>query len=324
MRQWWTVPGPTGGRLELREVDEPAPGRGELLVRVAGAGVNRGELIARPALKSDNPKAKAYPSGAEFAGTIAAVGEGVTGRAVGDRVMGRGQACYADFTVVAAEAAMSVPSHLSDVQAAAIPNVFVTAHDAVVTNAEVKPGETVLITAGSSGVGTAAIQIARHLGAGSVAVTTRSPAKEASLRELGATDVINTNGQDWAEVITQSCGPVDVVIDQVGGSIFSDVLSTMGLGGRFIGVGRNGGAMGKIDLDYLARKRLRLIGVTFRTRTPAETLACSERFAEDLLECFDDDRLRPVLDRTFPLEELADAHHYMLGNTQLGKIVMVP
>lgn len=318
------VPGPTGGRLDLQEVAKPEPGPGEVLVEIAAAGVNRGELIGRPALNTDNPEAKGRPAGGEFAGVVAALGDGVETHAVGDRVMGLGlgRGCYADFIAVAAQAAIPIPAKLSDVEAASIPIVYITAHDAMVTAAQIQAGDSVLITAGSSGVGTAALQIARHLGAETVIATTRSPEKEAKLLELGATHVIDTTKADWTETVAEECGPVSVVIDQVGGSLFSGLMAVLGVEGRFVGVGRNGGAMATIDLDYLALMRHRLIGVTFRTRSREEAQACSDRFADDLLESFAERRLRPVIDSTFPIQGLPDAHSYMLSNQQFGKIVL--
>ncbi len=324
MRQWWTVPGPDGGVSELRDVPVPQPGPGEVLVKVAGAGVNRGELIGRAGLRSSNPNTRAVPSGNEFAGRVAAMGAGVTGWREGDRVMGRGRACQADYTLAPAEALMAVPAGLSDEQAAAIPNVFVTAHDAIVTAAEVRAGDAVLITAGSSGVGTAALQIVRYLGCHNVVATTTAPAKSEALRALGATHVADTSADGWSVALVDAVGPVDAVIDQVGGSLFPGLLEAMALKGRYVSVGRNDGAHAGIDLDLVARQRLHLIGVTFRTRTPAETLECSRRFAEDLLPAFGTGSLKPVLDRTFALEQLPDAHAYMLSNAQFGKIVLMP
>jgi NADPH2:quinone reductase len=291
---------------------------------MAGAGVNRGELIARPALRRDNPRAREAPSGIELAGTIESVGEGVTGWAVGDRVMARGRACHAEAAVVPAEALMTSPAGLSDVEAATIPNVFVTAHDALVTAAGVGAGDSVLITAGSSGVGTAAIQLAARLGAEPVLATTRSPAKAPGLLELGATAVIDTTDEGWVATTRAAHGPMGAVIDQVGGSLFPHLLAALGVTGRYVSVGRNDGSASTIDLDLVARNRLTLIGVTFRTRSEAEALACSHRFANQFLAAFDDGGLRPVLDRTFALADLPAAHQYMLGDSQVGKVVLVP
>lgn len=321
MQQWWVVPGADGAELELREVERPTPSAGEVLVRVAGAGVNRGELIAGRLLRRDDPRARPRPSGIELAGTIEAIGPGVEGWAVGDRVMARGTACHAEYAVVDAAALMASPAHLTDTEAAAIPNVFVTAHDAVVTAAEVGEGDVVLITAGSSGVGTAAIQIVHQLGATAIA-TTRSPAKADQLRALGAERVVDTTDPAWPTALRDDIGPVDGVIDQVGGDLFPDLLRVLGVQGRYVSVGRNAGSSSSIDLDLLARNRLTLIGVTFRTRTPAEALACSRRFADDLLGLFDTGALRPVIDRVFPLDDLPGAHRHMAGDTQIGKILL--
>jgi NADPH2:quinone reductase len=323
MRQWWTVPGPGGGIDELREVDQPTADPSGVIVQVEASGINRGALIGRAQLVSSNPRARPAPAGIEFAGIIVEAGHEVRDWAAGDAVMGRGSACHADLVSSDAAALMAIPSGLSFAEAAAIPNVFVTAHDAIVTAARLQPGESVMVTAGSSGVGTAALQIARHLGAQHVIATTRSPAKTDALVSLGATDVIDTTAQDWSGQLRERTGKVDVVIDQVGGSLFAPALSTMGVGGRFVTVGRNDGAAGTIDLDLVARLRLSVIGVTFRTRTPAQTLECSTRFATDLLAGFDDGSLHPVLDKSFSLDELPKAYGYMRSNAQVGKIVLV-
>lgn len=324
MRQWWLVPGPEGGEPQLRAVDPPTPGPTEVLVEVRGTAINRGELLARPVMVASNPSARPAPSGIEFAGVVAQCGSEVDGWSIGDRVMGRGRACHADFTIVDAAALMAIPGWMSFESAAAVPNVFVTAHDAMVTEAVLQAGESVLITAGSSGVGTAAIQIARHLGASSIMATTRSPAKADALLRLGATEVIDTTGETWVERVRDLTGGVDVIIDQVGGDLFEPALRTMAVRGRYVTVGRNGGKRAAIDLDLVARLRLTLIGVTFRTRTNAEALACGTRFADDLLPAFESGALSPVLDRTFPLDELPAAQAYMGSDHQVGKIVLVP
>lgn len=324
MRQWWVVPGPEGGESELRSVDRPDPGPSEVIVEVKGAAINRGELIARPLMVASNPVARPAPSGIEFAGVIAELGAEVDGWSTGDRVMGRGRACHADFTTVGVAALMRIPEALSFEEAAAVPNVFVTAHDALVTAAGLADGESVLVTAGSSGVGTAALQIAAHLGAGPIVATTRSADKADALLRLGATDVVDTGEPGWAKQVRDLTDGVDVVIDQVGGDLFEPALRTMAVAGRYVTVGRNGGKQASIDLDLVARQRLTLIGVTFRTRTTAEALACSTRFVEDLLPAFERGALSPVLDRTFPLEELPAAHDYMRSDRQVGKIVLLP
>ena len=238
--------------------------------------------------------------------------------------MGRAAGSYAEYVVASARALMRIPGGMGWAEAAAIPNVFVTAHDALVTNAAAMPGESVMVTAAPSGVGTAAIQIARYLGANPVLATTRSPAKAAALRALGAHEVVVTREPGWVDAVLGATAGrgVDVIIDHVGGPMLADNIQTLALKGRLVSVGRNAGRVGDCDLDEVARKRARIIGVTFRTRTPEESLACSERFAAHLLDAFGKGALKPVLDRTFPFERLADAHAYMLSDAQTGKIVL--
>jgi NADPH2:quinone reductase len=322
-KQWWVVPGPEGGKNELRRVDNCLPAAGEVRVKIKASGINRGELISRPLMVSTNPKAKSMPSGIEFAGLIDSVGADVQGWAEGDRVMARASACHAEFTLVEAAALMKIPTGLSFESAAAIPNVFVTAHDAIVTQAEMQVHESILISAGSSGVGCAAIQIAQYLGAKHIIATTRSSHKTGSLKKLGATEVINTTNPNWVEQVRDLTAGINVVIDQVGGGLFAECLKTMAIKGRYVSVGRNAGRDAKLNLDFLARQRISLIGVTFRTRSKSEALACSTRFASDLLPAFDNGLLQPVLDRTFALDDLALAHRYMKSDQQIGKIVLV-
>lgn len=324
MKAWFTVPGPEGAVFELREAPVPAPAPGQVVVAVRAAGTNRGELIRGAQVRSGSPAASPARAGGEFAGEIAALGDGVSGWKPGDRIMGRAAGSYAQYVVASSRALMRIPGSLSWAEAAAIPNVFVTAHDALVTNAAAAPGECVMVTAGPSGVGTAAIQIARHLGANPVLATTRSPAKAAALRALGAHEVVDTREAGWVDVVLRATAGrgVDVIIDHVGGPMLADNIQVLALKGRLVSVGRNAGRVGDCDLDEVARKRARIIGVTFRTRTPEESLACSERFAAHLLDAVAQGALRPVLDRTFPFERLHDAHKYMLSDAQTGKIVL--
>jgi NADPH2:quinone reductase len=324
MKALFVVPGSAGGVYEFRDIPVPTPDPGQVLVAIRAAGTNRGELLARPLLRSDNPAAKPMRAGIEFAGEIVALGDGVSGWKPGDRVMARGAGGYAEYAVVPQRALMRIPDGMSWAEAAAIPNVFVTAHDAIVSNAAVKPGESVMVTAGSSGVGTVAIQIARYIGANPVLATTRVAAKGGALRTLGAHEVIDTSKADWTAAVMTATDQrgVDAIIDQVGGPMLADNIRVLAIKGRLVSVGRNAGRVGECDLDEVARKRASIIGVTFRTRSAEEALVCSERFAADLLGAFATGALKPMLDRTFPLERIADAHAYMLSDAQIGKIVV--
>jgi NADPH:quinone reductase-like Zn-dependent oxidoreductase len=325
MQAWFAVPGPEGAVFEIRQTPAPTPGPGQVLVAVRAAGINRGELIRGAQLRAGGPPANPARAGGEFAGEIAALGEGVRGFKPGDRVMGRTAGSYAPFAAASQRALMRIPDGMSWAEAAAIPNVYVTAHDAIVTNGATAPGESVVITAGPSGVGTAAIQIARHIGATPVIATTRTPAKAAALRGLGAHEVVDTREAGWADTVLAATNGrgVDVIIDHVGGPMLAENIRTLALKGRLVSVGRNAGFVGECNLDEIARKRAKIIGVTFRTRTPEESLQCSERFAAHLLDAVASGALKPVLDRTFPFERLTDAHRYMLSDAQTGKIVLL-
>jgi NADPH:quinone reductase len=325
MKAIFAVPGEEGGAFEYREIPAPTPGAGEVLITIRATGLNRGELIQRPLLRSSNPNLRPTRAGIEFAGEIAAVGESVTGWHIGERVMGRGAGCYAEYTVVSQRALMPIPAAMPFAEAAAIPNVFVTAHDAIVSAATLHAGESLMITAGPSGVGTAAIQIGRFLGGRPIIATTRSAAKSAPLRALGADEVVEVASPGWLDKVmatTRQQG-VDVIIDQVGGPMLAHNIKLLALKGRLVSVGRNAGRVGECDLDEVARKRASVIGVTFRTRSTEEALQCSERFAVEMLSAIGRGELKAVLDRTFPFDRLADAHAYMLSNAQIGKIVLL-
>ena len=324
MKAIFLVPGPDGGVYEYREVPAPSPKGDLVVVKVRATGTNRGELLARPGFRSSNPALKPMPGGIEFAGEIAAVGPDATGWHVGERVMGRAPGSYAELVAVNPVQLMRFPDSLSWAEAASIPNVFVTAHDAIATAAELKSGESVMITAASSGVGTAAIRLARFLGAQTVIATTRAAAKCGQLIGLGADLAIDVSKPGWVDQVmatTEKRG-VDVIIDNVGGPMLADNIRALAIKGRLVSVGRNAGNVGECDLDQVAFKRASIIGVTFRTRSPQESFLCSERFAAACLEGLRSGALKPVLDRTFPFDKIADAHAYMLSDAQVGKIVL--
>jgi len=324
VRAYFVVPGKDGGIFELRDTKPPEAQGPMVVVKVEAAGLNRGELLTLGAFRSDNRDLKPYPAGIEFAGEIIDVGPDATGWHVGERVMGRFPGAYSEQLAVLSSMLYRIPDDLTWAEAAAIPNVFVTAHDALATAAKVREGERVLITASSSGVGTAAIQLARFFGASMVAATTRTATKAARLRELGADPVFDTTDGTWVQQLldlTDGEG-VDVIIDQVGGPMLTDNVEALAIQGRLVSVGRNGGGVGSVDLDRVALKRAHVIGVTFRTRTPQEAFLATERCFEACLPAFRDGHLRPVLDRTFPFDELAEAQRYMLGDEQIGKIVL--
>jgi NADPH2:quinone reductase len=319
MRAVLFVPGPGGAGVELREVPQPVPAAGEVLVRVRAAGLNRGELVVKKALVAGAPQ----QTGIEFAGEVAAPGAGASRFKAGDRVMGHWKAGQAEYVAVDERLLVPVPARLSWVEAGAWLNVFCTAHDAIVTNAGLKAGESVLVNAVSSGIGVAALQIARLLGAQPVIGSSRTPAKLAKLGPCGMTvGVVADGGMTRAVLDATGGNGVDVLIDNVGGTVLGDNLKALALKGRMVSVGRLGANVGAIDLDYLALRRIKLIGVTFRTRTLEERIACVQRCAEDLLPALADGRLNPVVQRSFKLHEVAEAHACMERDEHIGKLVL--
>jgi NADPH2:quinone reductase len=320
MKAMRIVPGPDGGRLEMQDVPVPTPGRTDVLVRVRAAGVNRGEInqvrraVAGPSL----------PSGVEFAGEIAAVGDRVAGWLVGDRVMGHGPGGHAQYVLAHPLALMRVPASVGWVDAAAFPNVAITAHDALVTNAGLSPGESVLVDAASSGIGLASIAIARALGAAPVIAVTRSKDKVARLSVSGAHHVVDassTSQEDAVAALTDGRG-VDIVVDSVGASAFEANMRSLAIKGRLVNIGRLGGSIATIDLERLWLRRLRIVGVTFRTRTEAERLDCVQACARDVLPLFEEGRVRLPVEATFRLADLAHAHATLEAGRHVGKLVL--
>jgi NADPH2:quinone reductase len=231
---------------------------------------------------------------------------------------------YAEYVTVDYRLALPVPERLSWQEAATIPVAYMTEHDALITNAHLQAGESVLVNAASSGVGVAALQIAKLFGARPIIGTGGSPEKLAALAAFGMEHGINYQQENVADAVLAATNGngVDIVIDHVGAPLLQDHMRCMALKGRLIGVGRLGGRSTEIDLDLLALKRLRLIGVTFRTRTLDERIAIAQRCATDILPALADGRLRPLIDRTFPLDEALEAQGYMASNAHMGKIVL--
>ena len=330
MKAMVIVPDPQGkgGTLEWRDVPEPKLQPGQLLIRVKATALNRADLYQRQGLYPTPAAATTNTltiAGLEAAGEVADIGEGVTGFAIGDRVMSMCFGGYAEFTAVDHRVAVRAPERLSWQEAAAIPVSYMTEHDALITNARLQAGESVLVNAASSGVGVAAIQIAKLFGAKPVIGTGGVSEKLTALVPVGMDHGINYRTENFANAVLKltNGNGVDVIIDHVGGSQFQDNLRCLALRGRLVSVGRLGGNVSEINLDFLALRRLRLIGVTFRTRTMEERAEVARRFAADLLPALADGRLRPVIGRVFPLPDALAAQTYMASNAQIGKIVLM-
>lgn len=318
---------PVNGQPELflREVPRPELGPHDLLVRVHCAGVNFADL-ARAARHFSSEGGPAGPAiaGLEMAGEVVAVGAQVHGFAPGARVMGLTQATYAEYCCIDYRVAMAVPDNLAWADAAAIPASFMTAHDALVTNGEMQSGEVVLIQAASSSVGIAAVQIARLLGAGQVIGTSTSNAKLERLAPLGLQHGINSKECDFAEAVLTATGGhgADVIIENIGGESLPGDVKCAAVKCRIVNVGRLGRATGEIDLEEHSRKRIRLIGVTYRTRTVDEHGEVARRAIGTLGPALSSGAIRPVVDSTFALEQASQAQDYLKSGRHFGKVLL--
>lgn len=308
--------------LRLREVPDPRPGPDEVLVEVVATALNRADLLQRLGLYSGPPAAHEIP-GLEFAGRVLAVGERVSERAVGDAVMGIvGGGAHAEQLVVHERQTLAVPSSLELADAGAVPEVFITAYDALVVQGGLTAGRTALVHAGASGVGTAAIQICNAIGA-RVIVTASGP-KCAPCLDLGAAVAVDYTTEDFVGPALELTGGhgVDVVLDVVGGDYLDRNLDAVRVGGRIVQVGTMGSGRATFSLGKLLPKRATLVGTVLRARPLEEKIAITRRFGAELVSMFDSGVLRPVIDRRYPLAEIAEAHRYMESNANVGKIAI--
>jgi putative PIG3 family NAD(P)H quinone oxidoreductase len=310
--------------LELREVETPSPERGEVRVRVRATAVNRADLLQRLGMYPAPPDSPADIPGLEYAGEIDAVGAGVVDWKPGDRVFGlAGGGTYAEQLIVPARALARMPEKLSFEHAAAIPEAFITAWDAMVTQCGLAAGETVLVHAVGSGVGTAAVQIARAIGARSIG-TARTADKLERARALGMTHGLVVEGGRFADGVRAHTGGrgADVVLELVGGPYCAEDLLCMSQGARLVIVGLLAGPRAELDLALIMRKRLLVRGTMLRSRPLEEKIAAMQAFARHVVPLVEAGALVPVVDRVLPLAEAGEAHAYVASNQGFGKVVL--
>jgi len=310
--------------LELQDLAVPEPAAGEILVRVRAAGLNRADLLQRLGQYPAPFGAPANVPGLEYAGEVAALGTGARAWKVGDRVMGLvpGGGC-AELVTTHEALALRAPAGLSFEQAAAVPEVFITAYDALMRQMLLRAGERLLIHAVGSGVGTAALQLAGTIHARTFG-TSRSAAKLEQARRLGLEVAIDTATEDFVQVVrsrTDGEG-VDVVLDLVGGPALAGNIQVLARGGRMIVVGLTGGRSASIDLGAVLSKRLTIVGTVLRARTLDEKIAVTAGFAQDILPLLEAGLVRPVVDRVYPLADAAEAHRRLESNATFGKLVL--
>lgn len=309
--------------LTVTELTDPAPGPGEVLVRVAAAGLNRADLLQRQGFYPPPPGASDI-IGMECSGTVAALGEGVTGWSVGDQVCallaGGG---YAEQVVVPAGQVMPVPAGVSLVEAAGLPEVACTVWSNLVMTAGLEHGETLLVHGGAGGIGSFAIQLGRALGV-TVLTTAGTEDKRAFCRELGADVAIDYHQEDFVAV-AQEHGGADVILDNMGAKYLARNVEALADGGRLTIIGLQGGTKAELDLNALMRKRASVTGTTLRSR-PTEgrrgkAAICAEVVAH-VWPLVEEGAIRPIVDTTFPLAEAAAAHERMTSGEHSGKLLL--
>lgn len=309
--------------LTLADVSAPQVGAEEVLVQVRATSLNRADLLQRMGFYPDPFPGEHEIPGMEFSGRVTAVGSRVRTWKTGDEVMGIvSGGAYAEQLVVHERQAMRIPHGVSLADAAAIPEVFITAWDALVVQGGLTSGRWALVHAGASGVGTAAVQICKALGAHVVA--TCSAGKVAAVKALGADVVVDYTSQDFVEAVKQATNSrgVDVVLCVIGGDYLDRNVSCLAQKGHIVQVGVMGGGTTPFNLGALMPKRAKLSGTVLRARPLEEKIAISQRFATEVVPLFESGKLQPVIDCRFALSDIAKAHAHMGANANTGKIVI--
>lgn len=314
--------------LRVRDVPDPEPGRGEVRVAVEATALNRADVLERLGkYPPPGPQPAFEIPGLECAGRVEKLGPDVTEWKVGDRVFGLlAGGGYAERVVTHERMLLAVPEGLRWVEAAALPEAYFTAWDALVDRAGFRPGEALLVHAAASGVGTAALQLARLVGAGALWATTRTPEKGDRLRREGLADevIVAAEAQEIARALGARTGGrgADVILDFVGGPYLEANVALAAPGGRIVTLSYLGGARGTLPLGALLFKRLTLVGTTLRGRPIEEKMVLTQRFRREVLPHVASGRIRPILDRVVRLEEIAEAHRWMEENRTFGKIAV--
>lgn len=319
-----TIPEPGGpDALVWAEVPDPQPAEGEVLVEVAATAVNRADLLQRQGFYDPPPGASPYP-GLECAGRISALGPGVSGWSVGDEVCallsGGG---YAEQVAVPAGQLLPVPKGLDAAAAAALPEVTCTVWSNVFMIAHLRPGETLLVHGGSSGIGTMAIQLAKAVGA-RVAVTAGSADKLARCAELGADILVNYRDQDFVEEVRKATDGkgADVILDIMGAKYLDPNVKALATNGRLAIIGLQGGAKGELNLGALLTKRGAVTATSLRGRPLAEKAAIVAAVREHVWPLIENGQVRPIVDRILPMQEAPEAHRVVDASSHVGKVVL--
>jgi len=321
MKSYWMNISNGQGQMELREVDRPVPGAGQVLVKMHAASLNRGELIVGHGLHGQGGS---KPAGMEGAGQIVQLGSDTGAWQISDRVMGRCPGAFAEYALMDVREIMRVPDNLNFVQAASIPLTFLVTYDLLVLQGQLQAGQWLLVNGVSSGVGVASLQMAKVLGA-KVIGTSGSQAKLDQLKPLGLDVGLCTRAADFHEAVLQATDQqgANLVVNTVGGTVFAENIRCMAFQGRMGFVGYVDGSLNaSIDLQALHAKRLCLFGVSNKLRTPAQRADGIAQFAAQILPAFADGRIQPLIDSVFAFDALDAAKLHMESNQHTGKIVL--
>jgi len=310
--------------LTLTDIPDPVPGPEEVVVEIVSSAINRADVLQRMGLyPQPGPAPDHEVPGMELAGRVVAMGERVTAWSLGSEVMGIvAGGAYAERIAVHERQLVPVPALVGLHDAGAIPEVWLTAWDALVRQGGLTPGKTALVHAGASGVGTAAIGLCRMIGA--KVIVTASAGKVAACRSLGADEAVDYGSEDFVEVCrtaTEGRG-VDVVLDVIGGDYLARNVQALAVGGTIVQVGVMGGGSATFNLGALLPKRATVRGTVLRGRPIEEKIAVSQQFGREVLPWFASGALKPVIDRRYPLADVAEAHRHMEANANVGKIVL--
>ena len=310
--------------LTLTDIPDPVPGPEEVLVEITATALNRADLLQRMGFYPEPGPKKAHEvPGMELSGRVVAIGSRVANRAVGDEVMGIvSGGAYAERITVHERQLLPVPAGIAMADAAAIPEVGITAHDALVVQGGLRSGGWALVHAGGSGVGSMAVQIVKAMGAR--VITTVSAKKVDAVRALGADVVVDYGTDDFVDAVRDATGGrgVDTVLDVVGGDYLPRNVKALRIGGTIVQVGVMGGGQSSFDVASLLPKRAHLIGTMLRSRALEEKVLATRRFGAEVVPAIEAGLVRPIIDRRFALADIAAAHAYMESNANVGKIVI--
>ena len=310
--------------FEIQEIEDPKFGNEDVLIQVKASALNRADTLQRKGRYPSPVGIRSDVPGLEMAGIILDVGSLVQNFSPGDRVFGLlGGGGYAEKVATNQNMLAHIPDNLSFEEAASIPEVFITAFDAIVNQCKLEMGESLLIHAVGSGVGTAAVQIAKSLGVRTYG-TSGSDVKLGHAKDLGLDVSINYNKEDFFEVISEETDGkgVDVVLDVVGAPYWNKNIQVLSSMGRLVLVGTMGGSSLEIDFGQLMQKRLKIFGTVLRARSMPEKMALNQQFIKNLIPLISSGKIRPIVDKIFPLEKVSDAHRHMESNMNFGKIVL--